>query len=223
MRGTRMTSGIVCGLLAITCAAVSANGNFPNEHDRGLLKVRKAFEVTIRHRVNPLDPVIAVTGVLTLHVRPGDGRFVGTITPGYRVSKESPDAPATPLDSVLFSIVDGEFVSDPEVKLLKVDGQFSGRGVNMVIHDVLGPGQDIYAQGTTERYMGEWFNKDPGRIAGPAIGPLDGDSGDWAVQSETTCVRSVQLLPIAEDGSGGDVTTYTECTRIRVIRLTPVP
>jgi hypothetical protein len=71
--------------------------------------------------------------------------------------------------------------------------------------------------------MGDWFSKDPGKIAGPGVGPEDGDSGDWAVTSETTCVRSVSLQPLNEDGSGGDVTTYTECTRIRVIRLQPLP
>lgn len=126
----------------------------------------------------------------------GDGRFVGRITPGFRVPFGAPAGTAgIPLDSVLFRLPDGVFVPEPAVPYLAVDGQFTGRGANMVVHevlgmvvhDVLGTDHDVFAQGTTERYIG---NNDPGRIAGPGVGPVDGDRGDWAVRSETVCVRS---------------------------------
>ena len=216
MRARRWEYGIACGLLVAACGTVWANDDFT--------RVEKAFEITVRDRANPLDPVLAVAGVLTLHVRQSDGRFTGWVTPGFRVSFGSPAGTiGTPLDSVLFRLIGGALVPDLAVKHLAVDGQFTGRGVNMVVRDVLGPGQHIFAQGTTERYTGNWFAKDPGRIAGPGVGPADGDRGDWAVRSETTCVRSVHVLPIAEDGSGGDVTEFTECISIRSTTLQPVP
>jgi hypothetical protein len=215
-------AGLLGGCVAL-CGAVSADDD-GSRRDGGLLEVEKAVEITVRARGNPLDPVVAIAGVLTLRVRPADGRFTGWITPGFRVPYGSqPGTAGAPLDSVLFRVVDDAFVADPAVPRLRVDGQLGGRGINMVVHDVLGPGDDIFAQGTTEHFTGARFARDPGRIAGPGVGPLLGDSVDWAVRSETVCVRSVRLQPIRDDGSGGDVTEAIDCISIRSVTLQPVP
>jgi hypothetical protein len=219
----RFGCGVACGLLLLGSTGVSATNDHPRERERGVGTVQKAFEITVRERANPLDPVIAVAGVLTLHVRESDGRFTGRITPGFHVPAGDPGAAGVRAESVLFALGDDGFAPVQGVRQLMVDGQFNGRGVNMVVHDVLGPGRDIFAQGTTEHFVGTAFTRDPGRIAGPGVGPLDGDRGDWAVTSETTCIRTVRLLPLQEDGSGGDVTEFTECIRIRSITLTPIP
>jgi hypothetical protein len=52
--------------------------------------------------------------------------------------------------------------------------------VNMLVRDVGGEGQHIYALGTTEHEPGKRFEQDFGRIAGPAGGPERSARGDWA-------------------------------------------
>jgi hypothetical protein len=212
----------MCASIVLTGTEISASNDRPGDRD-GTTTVQKAFAVTVRERVHPLDPVIAVTGVLTLQVRQSDGRFTGRITPGFHVPDGTPNAPGIRAESVLFALGNDGFAPVAGVRSLAVDGQFTGRGVHMVVHDVLGSGHDIFAEGTTAHFTGNAFTRDPGRIAGPGVGPFEGDRGDWVVTSETTCVRSVRLTPLQEDGSGGDVTEYTECTRIRSIPLTPIP
>jgi hypothetical protein len=219
LRTGSLRRGIVCGVVAVTCGTGAANAD---QNDDGVRMMQKAIEITVRDRGNPLDPVIAVAGVLTLQVRIGDGRFVGWITPGFRVPAGAPATVGTPVDSVLFRLTKNGFVGSPRVSQLAVDGQFNDRGVNMVVHDVTGPGQDIFALGTTERFMGNPPTRDPGRIAGPGVGPVDGDRVDWAVRSETVCVREVRQLPLQDDGSGGDVTVFTNCISIRITTLQPI-
>lgn len=59
MGGQQLKLGVVCGLLAVVCGTVSANDDFPKGRDPGVQKVQKAFEITVRDRGNPVDPVLA--------------------------------------------------------------------------------------------------------------------------------------------------------------------
>ena len=209
--------GVICALLVVVGGGVVGDA-FAQQGAAAAVEVQRAIEITVRQRANPTEPVVAIAGVLTLHVRPTDGRFVGSITPGYRVPVDAPAGTVgIPLDSVLFRLQHGDWIADPSVEQLAVDGQFTGRGVNMVVHEVLGSGHDIFAQGTTEHHIGSRFARDPGRIAGPAVGPGHGDRADWSVSSETACVREIRVLPIGDDGSGGDVTVAIDCIAIRMV------
>jgi hypothetical protein len=51
---------VVCGLLVVMCATAGAKEASEQDHGARLQEVQKAFEITVRDRANPLDPVLAV-------------------------------------------------------------------------------------------------------------------------------------------------------------------
>ena len=131
------------------------------------------FQATVRQ--GP-DAGLVAYGVLTLNLK-GDGNFTGTLTPA--VSLET----GLPFPTVLFTQKGGSFTPVPGGPTeMNVRGTMHDHSINLIMLNVVGAGQDIVGVGTTENTLKEWLQgKGPGVVAGPAVGPEPGDSGDWLV------------------------------------------
>jgi hypothetical protein len=131
------------------------------------------FQATVRQ--GP-DAGLVAYGVLTLNVK-GDGNFTGTLTPA--VSLET----GLPFPTVLFTQKDGSFTPIPGGPTeIDVRGTMHGHAINLIMLNVVGAGQDIVGVGTMENTLKGWLQgKGPGVVAGPAVGPEPGDSGDWLI------------------------------------------
>jgi hypothetical protein len=137
-------------------------------------QLKAFFQATIRQ--GP-DAGLVAYGVLTLHVDPASGNFTGTLTPA--VSLET----GLPFPTVLFTQKGGSFTPVPDGPTeIDVRGTMHGHAINLIMLNVVGAGQDIVGVGTMENTLKEWLQgKGPGVVAGAAVGPAPGDSGDWAV------------------------------------------
>jgi hypothetical protein len=145
-------------------------------------QISQAIAITIEKRANPADPPLVVAGILTIALNVHTGKFTGAITPWGALPPDAPPNTEGLLQPVvLFDIVNGSFMPHEGVTQLAVDGQFHGRAVNMLVRDVGGEGQHIYALGTTENDPGPRYTRDLGRLAGPAVGPEQGTRGDWDI------------------------------------------
>src|SRR6266699_42043 len=131
-------------------------------------QISQTIEITIDKRANPADPPLVVAGILTIALNVHTGKFTGAITPGVFLPLDAPpNTEGIPQTVVMFDIVNGSIEPHEGVTQLKVDGQCQGRAVNMLVRDVRGEGQHIYALGTTENDPGPRYARDFGRIAGP--------------------------------------------------------
>jgi hypothetical protein len=152
-------------------------------------QLKTFFEVTIRQ--GPSAGVIGY-GVLTLNLKSGTDNFTGTLTPA-----EDPDT-GSPFSSVLFQQVDHKLVPDGDVKELAVRGTLHGHAINLIMPDVGGQGKDVFGAGTVENVLGEQSAEQGlGHIAGPAIGPEDGDSGDWLGLPQPIVLRAAPVFTSA--------------------------
>jgi hypothetical protein len=148
---------------------------------RGTQELKTFFQVTLRE--GPSAGVLGY-GVLTLNLRSGSDNFTGTLTPA-----EDPDTGA-PFSSVLFKEVDHKLAPQGDVKQLNVRGTLHGHAINLVMLNVSGEGKDVFGVGTTENAFGEpSAEQGLGHIAGPAVGPEEGDSGDWIVSIQPISFR----------------------------------
>jgi hypothetical protein len=138
----------------------------------GTQRLTAFFQATVRQ--GP-DAGLAAYGVLTLQVDPGSGNFTGTLTPA--VSLEI----GLPFPTVLFTQKGGSFTPVPGGPTeIDVRGTMHGHAINLIMLNVVGAGQDVVGVGTMENTLKEWLQgKGPGVVAGPAVGPEPGDSGDW--------------------------------------------
>jgi len=153
---------------------------------RGIQELKTFFQVTLRE--GPSAGVVGY-GVLTLNLRSGSDNFTGTLTPA-----EDPDTGA-PFSSVLFKEVDHKLAPQGDVKQLNVRGTLHGHAINLVMLNVSGEGKDIFGVGTTENAFGEpSAEQGLGHIAGPAVGPEEGDSGDWIVSIQTIPFRVPPMI-----------------------------
>jgi hypothetical protein len=152
-------------LLVVSCLSFSAASNDSQQ-------LKAFFQATIRQ--GP-DAGLVAYGVLTLHVDPGDGNFTGTLTPA--VSLET----GLPFPTVLFTQKGGSFTPVPDGPTeIEVRGTMHGHAINLIMLNVAGAGQDVVGVGTMENTLKEWLQgKGPGVVAGSAVGPEPGDSGDW--------------------------------------------
>jgi hypothetical protein len=156
---------------------------FPTAADepRESQQLKIFFQVTIRE--GPSAGVVGY-GVLTLNLRSRSDNFTGTLTPA-----EDPDTGA-PFSSVLFKEVDHKLAPQGDVKQLNVRGTLHGHAINLVMLNVSGEGKDVFGVGTTENAFGEpSAGQGLGHIAGPAVGPEEGDSGDWIVSIQPISFR----------------------------------
>jgi N-acetylneuraminic acid mutarotase len=140
-----------------------------DERDTGQLKI--FFQVTIRE--GPSAGLVAY-GVLTLNIKSGTDNFTGTLTPA--VDKDTGE----PLSSVLFRESDHGFVPNPDgVKEVAVRGTLHGHVIGLVMLNVGGEGKDVFGVGDVENTGEQSEEQGLGHVAGPAVGPEEGDSGDW--------------------------------------------
>jgi hypothetical protein len=139
----------------------------------GTRELKSFFQVTVRQGSSA---GLVAYGVLTLNVNAETGNFTGTLTPA--VGKDTGE----PLSSVLFKQTADSFTPEPAgVTELAVRGTMHGHAINLMLLDVRGVGKDIVGVGTMENTLAEQLQgKGHGVVAGPAVGPEDGDSGDWA-------------------------------------------
>ncbi len=169
---TRTRSRFVVSLILLFSIPLLIAAAEDRADDRGDTRQLKTFfEVTIRQ--GPSAGIVA-NGVLTLHVQPHSGNFTGTLTPGIDESTGEPQS------SVLFHQVDHKFVAFGDIKELQVRGSIRGHAVNLIALNVSGEGKNLFGVGTTENAFGEPSEQQGlGNLAGPAVGPEEGDSGDW--------------------------------------------
>ena len=93
----------------------------------------------------------------------------------------------TRFPTVLFRVLEGAIVPDPEVTQLAVDGQLLGRAMNLVVREVLGPDTHIFAMGTTLTAPGHPDDRTFEQAAGVGVGPELGtfeDQAVWQVMGE---------------------------------------
>ena len=130
------------------------------------------FQFTVRE--GPSAGLIAY-GVLTLNLKSGSDNFTGTLTPA--VDKSTGQL----LSSVLFQQSDHGFVPNPDgVKEVAVRGTLRGHVIGLVMLNVGGEGKDVFGVGDVENTLGEQSEEQGlGHVAGPGVGPEEGDSGDW--------------------------------------------
>lgn len=148
-------------------AAADERGNEETQQ----LKV--SFQVTIRQ--GPSAGLVA-NGVLTLNVESRIGNFTGTLTPAEA------EGTGEPQSSVLLHQVDHKFVPFGNVKEVDVRGTIHGHAINLVALNVGGEGKHLFGAGTTENAFGTpGAEQGLGHIAGPAVGPEEGDTGDWII------------------------------------------
>ena len=142
--------------------------------NNGGSELKSFFQVTVRQ--GPSTGLVAY-GLLTMNVNAETGNFTGTLTPA--VGKDT----GGPLSSVLFKQTADSFTPDPAgVTELAVRGTMYGHAINLMLLDVRGVGKNIVGVGTMENTLAEQLQgKGHGVVAGPAVGPEDGDSGDWLV------------------------------------------
>jgi hypothetical protein len=142
--------------------------------NNGGSELKSFFQVTVRQ--GPSTGLVAY-GVLTMNVNAETGDFTGTLTPA--VGEDT----GKPLPSVLFKQTADSFVPDPSgVMEIAVRGTMHGHAINLMLLDVRGVGKNIVGVGTMENTLAEQLQgKGHGVVAGPAVGPEDGDSGDWLV------------------------------------------
>jgi hypothetical protein len=155
---------LVVSILSLTMAATAPSAT---------QQLKAFFQATIRQ--GP-DAGLVAYGVLTLQVDPRNGNFTGTLTPA--VSLET----GLPFPTVLFTQKGGSFTPIPDGPTeIEVRGTMHGHAINLIMLNVVGAGQDIVGVGTMENTLKEWLQgKGPGVVAGAAVGPAPGDSGDWA-------------------------------------------
>jgi len=130
------------------------------------------FQFTVRE--GPSAGLVAY-GVLTLNLKSGSDNFTGTLTPA--VDKNTGQL----LSSVLFQQSDHGFVPNPDgVKEVAVRGTLRGHVIGLVMPNVGGEGKDVFGVGDVENTLGEQSEEQGlGHVAGPGVGPEEGDSGDW--------------------------------------------
>ncbi len=133
-------------------------------------QLKTFFQITVRE--GPSAGVVGY-GVLTLNLRSGSDNFTGTLTPA-----EDPDVGA-PFSSVLFKEVDHKLAPQGDVKQLNVRGTLHGHVIGLVMLNVGGDGKDVFGVGDVENTGEQSEEQGLGHIAGPAVGPEEGDSGDW--------------------------------------------
>src|SRR5580658_363631 len=152
-------------LLLVSCLSLTAATGDSQQ-------LKAFFQATIRQ--GP-DAGLVAYGVLTLHVDPASGNFTGTLTPAVRLET------GLPFPTVLFTQKGGSFTPVPDGPTeIEVRGTMHGHAINLIMLNVVGAGQDVVGVGTMENTLKEWLQgKGPGVVAGPAVGPAPGDSGDW--------------------------------------------
>lgn len=161
-------------------------------------QLKTFFQVTIRQ--GPSAGLVA-NGVLTLEIQTGTGNFTGTLTPAEA------EGTGEPQSSVLFHEVNHKLVAFGDVKEIDVRGTIHGHAISLVALNAGGESKDIFGVGTTEIAFGEpSAEQGLGQIAGPAVGPQEGDSGDWIVSLHPIVFR---LPPIINSPS---TTTFLEFT-----------
>jgi hypothetical protein len=162
----------LAALLLVSCLSLAATSSDSQQ-------LKAFFQATTRQ--GP-DAGLVAYGVLTLQVDPRTGNFTGALTPA--VSLET----GLPFPTVLFTQKGGSFTPVPDGPTeIDVRGTMHGHAINLIMLNVAGAGQDIVGVGTMENTLKEWLQgKGPGVVAGPAVGPEQGDSGDW----ETPCCSS---------------------------------
>ena len=120
---------------------------------------------------------------------PKTGRFTGVLTPAVDATT------GEPFPTVLFRLIEGAIVSDPDVTQLAVDGQLMGRAMNLVVREVLGPDMHIFAMGTTLTTPGDQdgssFERAAGVGVGPELGPFE-DHALWQVVRATASPPGVE-------------------------------
>jgi len=185
-----------CRLLAILFV-ISSSLFVAADDERGdTHELKTFFRVTVRE--GPSAGLVA-SGVLTLNVKSGTGNFTGTLTPGQAEGAEEP------LSSVVFHQVDHKFVPDGDVKEIDVRGTLHGHAINLIALNAGGEGKDIFGVGTTENAFGEEGGEQAlGHIAGPAVGPEEGDSGDWIVSLQPIPFRAPPII------NSANTTTFLE-------------
>lgn len=142
-------------------------------------QLKVSFQVTVRQ--GPSAGLVA-NGVLTLNIHTPTGNFTGTLTPAEAEG-------AGESSSVLFHQVANKFVPFGDVKQVDVRGTIHGHAINLVALNAGGEGKDIFGVGTTENAFSDPSAEHGlGHIAGPAVGPEEGDTGDWIV--------GIGILPI---------------------------
>jgi hypothetical protein len=135
-------------------------------------QLKASFQVTVRQ--GPSAGLVA-NGLLTLNIHKPTGNFTGTLTPAEAEG-------AGESSSVLFHQVDHKFVPFGDVKQVDMRGTIHGHAINLVALNAGGEGKDIFGAGTTENAFGEpTEEKGLGHIAGSAVGPEEGDTGDWII------------------------------------------
>lgn len=131
------------------------------------------FQFTVRE--GPSAGLVAY-GVLTLDIKSGSDSFTGTLTPAVDTNT------GEPLSSVLFQQSDHGFVPNPDgVKEVAVRGTLHGHVIGLIALNVGGEGKDVFGVGDVENTGDQSEDQGLGHVAGPGVGPEEGDSGDWIV------------------------------------------
>jgi len=138
------------------------------------------FEVTIRQRSDLRAPFM-LAGRLTINLAPS-GEFTGQLTPG-----QDPEGNLAP--GVLFRATDDGLRPVPDgPQSLEAAGSIQNHTFNLMIKL---PGEEkyVYGAGTSLANLSELPGGSIDKpIAGSAVGPEPGDSGDWAVICTVFCV-----------------------------------
>jgi hypothetical protein len=155
----------------------------PEQHDTRQLCL--FFKVMVRE--GPSNGLVAA-GMLEFDITLRTGNFTGTLTPfsGEKTGGNFDLTPfldketGRPFNSVLFKQTEGGLVPDPSgVTQIDVRGTIRGHAINLVMLNVAGTGKDVFGVGTMENTLDDWLQAHYAILGGAAVGPEEGDSGDW--------------------------------------------